>query len=129
MFLSVSSEASEPLPGKYVAQRNVQTGTAKSRPSTAVIRIGTIAANRASVSVEIAEPTARQLCGGSISGLARIEGNILTLTKSSSEFSCKLVIKIVDGKASVTSETGCGGFHGVGCSFDTSAVNLVRVKE
>ena len=130
MLITVKSEAADPLTGKYVAQKSIQTGIAKSRPSAAVIRIGTVVASRAPVFVDIAEPTARQECSGSISGRARVVGDRLTLSKKNvAGETCKLVIAVDGDRASVVSESGCGGFHGVGCSFDTSAVNLFRVRE
>ena len=129
MLIAVKSEAADPLTGKYVAQKSIQTGIAKSRPSVAVIRIGAVVASRASVFVDIAEPTARQECSGSISGRARVVGGRLTLSKNVAGETCKLAIAVDGDRASVVSETGCGGFHGVGCSFDTSAVNLFRVRE
>ena len=120
-----TAQAEENIAGTYSKPASATTSAGKAVGASTTIRIGPTVKNRASLSVEIAEPTTRQVCGGSIYGRASVNGHRLTLHKRQFNEVCTLVVEVIDGKASVISEHGCGGYHGVGCSFDTSAIGLL----
>ena len=120
------SLADEPMAGIYELTRPASGSASRAPAPSAVIRIGPIKNGKVRLSVRIEQPTVRQLCSGAIEGTARVAGNRLVLTRRDNDGVCRLEVEAAGGKASVVGESGCGGYHGVGCSFETSAVDLPR---
>lgn len=55
-------------------------------------------------------------CTGSIDGVGTLVGNVLTVTKSEDDQTCKITATF-QGKTAALDEDGCSAFHGAACSF------------